>query len=82
MGDPLLARSRRMPRGFQYRFLNNLSEPNWSMLASDLFPLQLPAQPRDTRVQMYDRRSWNVALSRPSRVQCRKNIVEFPTVIR
>lgn len=38
MGDPLLARSRRMPRGFRYRFLSNLSEPNWSMLASDLFP--------------------------------------------
>jgi hypothetical protein len=38
MGDPLLARSRRRTRVFQYRFLNNLSEPKCSMLASEEFP--------------------------------------------
>lgn len=36
MGDPLLAHSRRMPRGFQHRLLSNLTEPKRSMPASRL----------------------------------------------
>jgi len=44
MGDPLLARSRRMPRGFQYRFLRPLARAGSVDAGLRLFPFKSRAR--------------------------------------
>jgi hypothetical protein len=82
MGDPLLARSRRMPRGFQYRFLRPLVRAGAGDARLKLFSLFNPKAYRDmlnadVRPPVTER----LGYGKPKRVQRRKNVVEFLSVI-